>query len=245
MDRILIVGATSAIAQATSRLFAKEGKSLFLVGRNKEKLEGIKKDLLVRGASKVDLYVADLNQIEIHSKVFDSALDFLGGIDGVLIAHGSLDNQIAIENQVDKVEASVQTNYLSPISLLTVMTPYFEKQKSGVLAVISSVAGDRGRRSNYVYGSAKAGLTAFLSGLRSRLFRSGVTVLTIKPGFVDTPLTANVKKNFLFATPEKVARGIKCAMERKKMEVYLPWFWRWVMLIIKIIPEGIFKRLSF
>lgn len=244
MDRILIVGATSAIAQATSRLFAKEGKSLFLVGRNKEKLEGIKKDLLVRGASKVDLYVADLNQIEIHSKVFDSALDFLGGIDGVLIAHGSLDNQIAIENQVDKVEASVQTNYLSPISLLTVMTPYFEKQKSGVLAVISSVAGDRGRRSNYVYGSAKAGLTAFLSGLRSRLFRSGVTVLTIKPGFVDTPLTANVKKNFLFATPEKVARGIKCAMEHKKMEVYLPWFWRWVMLIIKIIPERIFKRLS-
>ena len=138
----------------------------------------------------------------------------------------------------------LETNFVSVVSLLTYMANYFSAKKSGTIAVISSVAGDRGRQSNYVYGAAKGALTLVLQGLRNRLFSDGVQVLTIKPGFVDTPMTADIKKNFLFVKPKLVAEQIVIAVKKKKDVVYVPWFWRYIMLIIKIIPEFIFKRLS-
>jgi short-subunit dehydrogenase len=128
--------------------------------------------------------------------------------------------------------------------MLTPIADFFEKQKHGVITVISSVAGDRGRQSNYIYGSAKAGLSVYLDGLRNRLYSAGVAVVTIKPGFVDTPMTAHLKKGFLFASPEKVARDILRAIEKRKCVVYTPWFWRWIMFVIKSIPETIFRKLK-
>jgi short-subunit dehydrogenase len=162
-----------------------------------------------------------------------------------LIAHGTLSNQQLCEQSVEKTLEEFQTNCLSFISLLTILANYFEQQKRGVIAVISSVAGDRGRKSNYVYGAAKAAVTAFLSGLRSRLAASNVTVITIKPGTVDTPMTAHLRKGLLFASPQKVGAGIYAAMKQKKEVVYLPGYWRLIMFVVRSIPERFFKRVSF
>jgi short-subunit dehydrogenase len=136
------------------------------------------------------------------------------------------------------------TNCISVISLLTHLANYFEKQRSGCVAVITSVAGDRGRQSNYVYGAAKGAVNIFLQGMRNRLSKVGVTVLTIKPGLVDTPMTAGLPKNFLFADPAVVGTRIFNAIMRGKEIVYVPWFWRWIMLIIRTIPESVFKRMK-
>jgi len=136
------------------------------------------------------------------------------------------------------------TNCASVISLLRILADYFEQQRRGCIAVISSVAGDRGRQSNYVYGAAKGAVTVFLQGLRNRLYKSGVAVVTIKPGTVDTPMTAGMKKGLLFASASSVGQGIYKAMLARKEVVYLPWFWRPIMFIIRSIPEPIFKKLS-
>ena len=184
---------------------------------------------------------------QIHShhdeilRVADKALD---GIDITLIAHGTLPEQKECESSIDKTLQEFQINLISVVSLLTFLGNYFEKQGKGCIAVISSVAGDRGRQSNYVYGTAKGGLTIFLQGLRNRLSKAGVCVLTIKPGFVITPMTQNFKKGFLWAQPQQVARAIVRAIRKRKNVVYVPWFWRWIMLIIRSIPENIFKRMS-
>jgi decaprenylphospho-beta-D-erythro-pentofuranosid-2-ulose 2-reductase len=165
----------------------------------------------------------------------------LGTVDLALLAHGVLGDQAAAERDYFAAEPILVTNFLSAVSLLTWLANYCDSQGRGTLAVISSVAGDRGRKSNYVYGASKAGLDAFLSGLRNRCDRSGVQVLTIKPGFVATPMTAHVPKNRLFATPEQVAHGILNAIRTRKDVVYVPWFWRPIMAIIKAVPERIFK----
>ena len=168
----------------------------------------------------------------------------LGGLDVALIAHGSLPDQKACEASVDLTLQEINTNALSVIALATLIAQGFEKQGRGTLAVISSVAGDRGRRSNYVYGAAKGMVSLFMQGLRNRLTRKGVQVLTIKPGFVDTPMTATFPKGALWAKPDAIARGIVRAVERGADEVYLPGFWRLIMLIIRHIPERVFKKLS-
>jgi len=244
MLKILIIGATSVIAHETTKYFAAEGAELFLVGRNPEKLAIIKADLEVRGAKCVETYVLDLAELDKHEVLINAAEKALGGLDAVLIAHGTLGDQAASQTSVEVTLKELNTNFLSAISLLTIIGNRFEAQRRGVIAVISSVAGDRGRQSNYVYGTAKAGLTAFLQGLRNRLAKSNVTVLTIKPGIVDTPMTAQVKKNPLFANPAQVGYSIYKAMKAGKDEIYVPWFWRYIMLIIVHIPEFIFKRLS-
>lgn len=242
MRKILIVGATSAIAEATARLWAQNGDQLFLVARHPEKLAGIANDLQVRGASKVETYTLDANHIQQHENMLDDAEQALDGLDTVLIAHGSLSDQAACQQSVESTLQEITTNALSTIALLTLIANRFEQRKNGCIAVISSVAGDRGRQSNYVYGSAKAMVTTFASGLRQRLQKSGVSVLTIKPGFVDTPMTANFKKGPLWATPEKVANDIVRACQRKTDVLYTPWFWYGIMTIIKSIPESIFKK---
>ena len=169
----------------------------------------------------------------------------LESIDILLIAYGTLGNQELAEQSVAEMLKEFNNNCTSVLSLLTLFANYFEQQKRGTIAVISSVAGDRGRQSNYVYGTAKAAVTAFLQGLRGRLAKSGVNVLTIKPGIIDTPMTANIKKGLLTANAKGVGEGIYKAIQQKKEVVYLPFFWRPIMLIVKSIPERVFKRLSF
>ncbi|HLW74578.1 MAG TPA: SDR family NAD(P)-dependent oxidoreductase, partial [Gammaproteobacteria bacterium] len=155
-----------------------------------------------------------------------------------------LPDQAACEASVALTLREFGTNGLSAIAFLTLLAQRMQPEGRGVIAAISSVAGDRGRQSNYIYGSAKAALSAYLSGLRQRLAKSGVAVVTIKPGFVDTPMTRDFKKGTLWASPQSVARGIVRAIDRRRSVVYLPWFWWGIMLVIKHIPEGIFKRIK-
>lgn len=244
MQKILIVGAASAIAEATARLCAARGDALFLVGRNAARLETIAADLRVRGAALVDCLVMDATDRAAHAAMLDAACAALGGLDVALLAHGTLPDQKACEVSVELTLQEIDSNALSVIALATLLAARLEAQGHGTLAAISSVAGDRGRQSNYVYGAAKGMVTLFLQGLRNRLAKKGVQVLTIKPGFVDTPMTAAFKKGALWAQPEDVARGILRAIARRRDVVYLPGFWRLIMLLIRHIPERLFKRLS-
>lgn len=244
MRKVLIVGATSAIAEAVARLLAAQGDLLYLVGRRAEALEAIAADLRVRGAARVQTEAMDANAIERHAALLDNADVALGGLDTVLIAHGTLSDQAACQQSVALTFQELHTNALSVIALLTLIANHFEAQRVGTIAVISSVAGDRGRQSNYVYGTAKAAVSTFLSGLRQRLYKSGVQVVTIKPGFVDTPMTRDFSKGLLWAKPEQVARDIVRAMENGKDVVYTPGFWWAIMQLIKSIPEFVFRRLS-
>lgn len=244
MKKVLIIGATSAIAEHCARIWADNGDALHLVARNDQFVQIIAADLKVRGASKVSTYCADLNDMEKHDEVLNKADEALGSLDIVLVAHGTLSNQKNCELSVSETLAEIQTNALSTVSLLTLIANRFEEKKNGTICVISSVAGDRGRASNYVYGSAKAMITTFTSGLRQRLNKSNVAVVTIKPGFVDTPMTAQFKKGFLWVKPDLVAVKIVHAIEKQKNEVYVPLFWWVVMTIIKGMPSKIFRKIS-
>jgi decaprenylphospho-beta-D-erythro-pentofuranosid-2-ulose 2-reductase len=244
MKRVLIIGATSAIAEHCARIWAARGDVLHLVARNEQHVQAIASDLKVRGASVVTTYCLDLNDVDRHEELLSAADDALACVDIVLIAHGTLSNQKSCELSVEETLREIQTNALSTVSLLTLIANRFEAKRDGTICVISSVAGDRGRASNYVYGSAKAMVTAFTSGLRQRLYKSNVSVVTIKPGFVDTPMTSEFKKGLLWAKPNVVARIIVKAIEQKKEEVYVPAFWSLIMIIIKTIPSTFFKRTS-
>lgn len=244
MKKIIIIGATSAIAEATARIWAQRGDQMFLVSRNQDRLNLIAKDLKVRGAYEINSYWMDANNFDQHVPMLEEAFGILGSIDIVLIAHGTLSNQKDCEQSVELTMQEITTNALSVIALLTHLANLFEKQGSGTIAVISSVAGDRGRASNYVYGSSKSMVSAFTSGLRQRLFKSGVSVVTIKPGFVDTPMTADFKKGLLWAKPEKIAKEIVVACDKKNGEVYVPSFWWGVMKIINLIPGELFKKIK-
>jgi hypothetical protein len=244
MRHILIVGATSAIAEATARHFAQNGDRLYLVARNQERLAAMASDLKIRGATQVETMVLDANETTQHADLIRQAETTMGGLDTILVAHGTLSDQKACEASFDETLKELQTNCLSVISLLTHVANRFEEQKYGTIAVISSVAGDRGRQSNYVYGTAKASVTIFLQGLRNRLYRSGVTVITIKPGFVDTPMTASFRKGKLWASPEQIGDSIYCAMQRKRDVVYLPWFWKYIMVGTRLMPERLFKKMK-
>jgi short-subunit dehydrogenase len=245
MKKILVMGAGSAIAESTARLFAQRGDALFLVGRQADVLGSMCADLRVRGASAVGMHVMDANDFNGHEAMLNAAESSLGGLDTVLIAHGTLSDQKACESSVELTLRELNTNGVSVVALLTLVATKFEQRKAGTIVVISSVAGDRGRQSNYVYGSAKALVTAFTSGLRQRLYASGVSVVTIKPGFVDTPMTAAFPKGALWAKPLQIANGILGAVDRSSATVlYLPAFWRLIMLIIRCIPEAIFRKLK-
>lgn len=243
MRKILIFGATSALAEATARLFAEDGSSFFLVARDPAKLDTVSDDLRVRGAAQVAAAAADALDFDRHQAVVDEAFEALGGLDTVLIAHGTLPDQKACEQSFEAARREFAINALAVMSLLTHAANRFERQGFGTMAVISSTAGDRGRQSNYVYGAAKGAVSLFMQGLRNRLHPRGVRVLTIKPGFVDTPMTAAFPKGFLWARPQQVARGIHQAIAEKKDVVYLPWFWSPIMRVIRGVPESIFKRL--
>lgn len=244
MQKTLIIGATSAIAEAVAQRFAAQGHTLYLLARNQERLQMLAADLKVRGACEVFQGEFDANDFASHAELLKKIAIEMDGLDTVLIAHGTLGDQKACEADFQKTLAELNTNALSVISLLTHLANHFEQQRHGCIAVIGSVAGDRGRQSNYIYGTAKGALGIFLQGLRNRLHRSGVQVLTIKPGFVDTPMTASLPKGPLWAAPERVAADIEKAIEKKRDMLYTPGFWILIMAIIKSIPERLFKRLS-
>jgi short-subunit dehydrogenase len=244
MKKVLIVGATSAIAEATARLLAQRGDAIFLIGRRVDALAVIAADLEVRGAAKVGRATLDANDLGAHEHVLNEAERFLGGLDTVLVAYGSLSDQKACEESAELTAHELMNNGVSVAALLMGVAARFQNQRRGTIAVISSVAGDRGRESNYVYGSAKALVTSFASGLRQRLRKFGVAVITIKPGFVDTPMTAAFRKGALWAKPQQVAAGIVRGIDRSSNVIYLPAFWRPIMFIIRAIPENLFARLT-
>jgi len=243
MSRTLVIGATSAIAEATERLLAARGDALYLVGRDEKTLGEIGADLTVRGAPRVATESLDANDLSAHEAMLQRAESFLGVIDIALIAYGTLPDQKRCESSVELTVRELHTNAISVVALLTRLANRMEQRRAGIIAVISSVAGDRGRGSNYVYGSAKALVTTFLSGLRQRLRPCGVAVVTIKPGFVDTPMTTAFRKGVLWVKPERIARGIVRALERTCSTVYLPWFWRPIMFVVRALPESVFIRL--
>jgi short-subunit dehydrogenase len=246
LTQVLIIGAASAIAEAVARQYAADGSRLFLVARDAERLEAIADDLRVRGAEHCHTLAADLTEYERHSEIVAAAVSALPDLDVVLIAHGVLPDQESCQRSVGETLRAIDVNFLSVVSLLTYLSNRLEERGGATLAVISSVAGDRGRQSNYIYGAAKSGLDAFLQGLRNRLSKAGVHVLTIKPGFVATPMTAHIENRtgLLWAQPDEVAADIVKAVAKKKDVVYVPGFWALIMFVIRNIPERIFKRLS-
>jgi decaprenylphospho-beta-D-erythro-pentofuranosid-2-ulose 2-reductase len=243
-SRILILGATSAIAMAVARRLLAPSAHFFLVARNPAKLEAVRRDLLTRGAAAVTVCAADLDDTAVHPRILSDAVQALGAIDLALIAHGILGDQERAQSDYAHAEAILQTNLLSAVSLITWLANYFETARHGTLAAISSVAGDRGRKSNYVYGASKGAMSIFLDGVRNRIDRAGVHVLTVRPGFVATPMTAHLPKGPLFASPDKVAQGIVKAITQRKDVAYVPGFWAPIMFIIRSIPEFAFKRLN-
>lgn len=245
MKKVLIIGATSGIASACARLWAVEHCEFFLVARNAEKLELTAGDLRARGAGLIHTHLMDATAFEAHAGMLDACLAALGQIDIALIAHGTLPDQGECEGDVTTAIKEFTNNATSVIALGTLLANHFERQRCGTLAVISSVAGDRGRGSNYLYGAAKAAVTTFCDGLQARLFKVGVHVVTIKPGFVDTPMTQGLPlPGPLVASPAAVARRIVQGIGKRATTLYAPGFWALIMWVIRAIPQPLFKRLK-
>ena len=244
MQHILIVGATSAIAEACARRYAQRGDALFLTGRDDAHLRTIADDLRVRGAGSVRTCTLEVTDDVAQDAAIAEAWTALGRLDVVLIAHGTLPDQARCEASADYAMEQFQVNASATLRLLTQLALRMRAQGQGSLAVIASVAGDRGRASNYLYGSAKAAVATYLSGLRQRLSGDGVNVLTIKPGFVDTPMTRAFKKGLLWASADQVAGRIVRAIDKRRSVVYVPWFWAGIMLVIRSIPEFVFRRIK-
>ncbi len=242
MSYVLIIGAKSDIAKAVARRYAKEGYNLYLAARDSNEQEEFANDIHIRTQKDVKCVELDILDYTSH-KAFYNALEEKPF--GVLSAVGYLGEQNKAQNDFKEAKKIIDTNYTGIVNLFNIIANDFEKRKSGFIIGISSVAGDRGRKSNYIYGSAKAAFTAYLSGLRNRLYIANVHVLTVKPGFVVTKMTEGMdlpKK--LTVQPDVVAEDIYKAQQKKKNVVYTKWIWRWVMLIIRAIPEFKFKRMS-
>jgi decaprenylphospho-beta-D-erythro-pentofuranosid-2-ulose 2-reductase len=246
MRKIIVLGATSTIALEVQRQLARRGCELLIVARSPRRLMELQADLRVRGASRVSTYTADLSAIAEQNAVFEYASRMVPDFDTVLLAYGSMHDQKIAATSVPVLLEELQVNFVSSAALLTLFAADLERRRTGCIAAISSVAGDRGRRSNYPYGSAKGGLALFLQGLRSRLYPAGVRVVTIKPGPVRTPMTDHLPNALPLADPHKVARDIVRGLEGHSPDIlYTPAIWRYIMAVIDLIPESIFKRLSF
>lgn len=251
---VVVFGATSDVAVALLRRYASEGRALVLVARNEGALSSLAADLRVRGAVSVDKVVQDSLEFSGHQQLIESLFTGIRP-EKFYFFQGSLPDQAACEADFETARQAVEINFTALSSYLTWLANALErslaageaanKDTGAIIVVVSSVAGDRGRGSNYVYGAAKGALTIFLQGLRNRLFKAGFGVLTVKPGFIDTKMTADIDKGGpLWATPEKVAGDIRKAADSGRLVIYTPFFWRFVMMIIKSIPETIFRRLS-
>jgi decaprenylphospho-beta-D-erythro-pentofuranosid-2-ulose 2-reductase len=242
MQNLLILGATSDLAQAIARRFAAEGWSLTLAARNMNVLEPVAGDLRVRSNSKVNMVQFDATDFENHASFYTS---LKVKPDAVICVFGYMGDQMLARTDFEEVQKTIQVNFTGAVSILNIVANDFEQRGKGSIIGISSVAGDRGRQSNYIYGSAKAGFTAYLSGLRNRLAKCGVHVMTVKPGFCRTKMTENLQlPAALTAEPDQVAHAVFQGLDQKHNVVYTLWMWRWIMLIIRMIPEFIFKKLN-
>jgi decaprenylphospho-beta-D-erythro-pentofuranosid-2-ulose 2-reductase len=242
--RIVILGATSAIAEAAARIWAARGARLVLVARNAERAKAIAADLKARGAAQADAVIADCATADARATMGKIA-EMLVGVDVVLLAYGVLGDQAEAERDPAATDELLRTNFTSAAAWCQAAAAVLERRSSGTLLVIGSVAGDRGRASNYVYGAAKAGLGVLVQGIAHRLARSGARAVLIKPGFVDTPMTAGVgRKGALWAKPDAVARRIVAAADRGGVVVYAPPFWRAIMIVVRFLPDQIFSKLN-
>lgn len=239
---VLILGATSDVALAFANLCAQKGHNLILAARKIEDLQAVKNDLEIRYSVPVHLALFDASSFETHS-TFYNTLPIAPGI--IACFFGYLGSQPKAELDFEESLQIIQANYTGAVSILNIAAQAMKQQQEGTIVGVSSVAGERGRQSNFMYGSAKAGLTAYLSGLRNSLFAHGVHVVTILPGFIDTKMTKGLPlPKPLTAQPSEVAADIYKAISKKQNVVYTKWFWRYIMLIIKLIPEPIFKKLK-
>lgn len=242
MQRVLVLGATSAIAAEVAQIHAGRGDRLHLVGRNRDKLAALARRL---AGARVTTTAADFCELAANDALVEASVASLGGLDRVLIAHGDLGDQLASERSFADAEATLRTNFTSVVSLLIPLANQLEAARAGRIGVITSVAGDRGRPRNYTYGAAKGALAIYLQGLRTRLYPAGVSVSTLKLGPVDSPMTEGHDKHALFGKPRSVARGIVAAIDRGAAEAYVPAFWAAIMPVVKHTPERLFQRLAF
>ncbi|MBT4792836.1 MAG: SDR family NAD(P)-dependent oxidoreductase [Halobacteriovoraceae bacterium] len=241
---IVIFGATSAIAKEVSRVYADQKCRLFLVARNFDKLRMLKADLMARGALEVEIFELNFLEFDYYQDIINLIISKISRLDILLLAQGELQKQIHVENNVNLLQNNLVANYASHVSILVSFTPFFENQNSGSIAVITSVAGDRPRQSIYLYASFKSALQVFLKGLRARLYNKNISVLDIRPGLVDTPMTAHMEKNLLFVKPREIALIIIDSIQNKKDVVYAPKFWFLIMFVIKRLPARIFYQLK-
>ena len=240
---IVVFGANSEIVKEVLRIYAKNN-NFYLISRDEEKLRNVRGDLISRGSGEVLTSVIDFTN-ERLTTIYENVISHFSKIDLLIVAHGSLPTQAEVEDDISNIDDLSSINFMSYIKILNLFAKYFEKQQTGTIAVFTSVAGDRGRRSNYIYGSFKAGKQVFLQGFSARMSRSNVHVLDIRPGMVRTPMTAHLPQGPLFASPSIVAKSIVKAVEKKQFVLYTPFFWRYIMLIIKLIPRKVFNKLSF
>ncbi len=243
-QRIVILGAASAIAQASARIWAARGARFVLVARDPARLQAVAADLVARGAAQVDCVALDCASADAGAELA-KMVETLGGLDILLLAYGALGDQAELARDPGATARLIQTNFTSAAAWCLAAAAIFEKQRAGVLLVIGSAAGDRGRRSNFIYGATKGGLARLVEGIAHQLAPLGARAVVIKPGFVDTPMTAGItKKGLLWARPEQVAMVIAAAGERGGAVTYAPKFWLPIMLIIRHLPAFVFNKLN-
>jgi len=242
MPTVLILGAGSDIAVAIARKFAAAGYDIQLAARNPDKLTPLQSDLSIRSSVSATLHAFDAEAPDSHAAFFDG---LAVKPDTTICVFGYLGKQQLAETDWKECQRIIMVNYTGAVSILNIVAEYYAQQGKGTIVGISSVAGERGRMSNYFYGSAKAGFTAYLSGLRNRLFHQGVHVLSVQPGFVYTRMTEGMPlPKPLTATPELVAQAVYKATLAKKNVIFVKGWWKWIMLIIRNIPEPIFKKMK-
>ena len=239
---VLILGGNSDVGKSLAKDFGKLGSNLILTSRKDGQLDSFKSDLEIRNEINCDIELFNVLDFKSHDTFYKN-LKIKPDI--VITCIGYLDNQEKSENSFEESLKSIQTNFTGLVSVLNIMANDFEKREKGVIVGISSVAGDRGRGSNYIYGSSKSGFTSYLSGLRNRLNKSNVKVITVKPGFIKTKMTGHLSlPRILTATPDDISNDIINSINKGKTIIYSKWFWKWIMLIIKQIPEFFFKKLK-
>lgn len=241
---ILIIGATSGMARSIAHQYAKQSHPLILAGRDRGEVERLASDIRIRYRVPVCVKSFHAEAYDEHSAFFTSCMEESAFLGGKILAYGYMEDQQSAQADFRRAKQFIEVNFTSCVSILETAARYFERERSGFIAFISSVAGDRGRPSNYIYGASKGALSVYLQGLRSRLFVSGVQVVTIKPGFVDTPMTYGLNGLFLLAKPQDAAKRVCRAIQKGQEIVYVPGFWAFIMMVIKAMPERVFKRLK-
>ncbi len=239
----IIFGATSSIGKALCDQLAAEGYDLFLAGRDRDDLDIMATDLFIRHNIKVVTAKFDADKPQELPKFVHNSIAHLEDCSIAMLCLGSLGKQEDGETRFEEAAVTINRNFTAAAAILMETANAFIEKKSGTIVALSSVAGDRGRQSNYIYGAAKGGLNVYLQGLRNRLASHNVHVITVKPGFIDTAMTYGLPGMFMVAEPRAVAKSIIEAINRRRNIVYVPWFWKWIMLAIKLIPEGLFKKL--